>query len=79
MKWPFIALIKFYRYFISPLLPPRCRFEPSCSSYSLQAFQQWPWWKAIYLTLHRLGRCHPGCSGGYDPVPENPSSLRQEP
>ena len=79
MKWILIALIKFYRYFLSPLLPPRCRFEPSCSAYADEALQIWPWWKAIYLTLHRLGRCHPGCKGGYDPVPENPSSIRQEP
>ncbi|AFT68287.1 MULTISPECIES: membrane protein insertion efficiency factor YidD [Cycloclasticus] len=65
----FIYLIKFYRYFVSPLLGSRCRFYPTCSQYALEAFQQYRTIKAISLTLKRLLRCQPFCKGGVDPLP----------
>jgi len=65
-----IAIIKFYKYFISPLLGDRCRFYPSCSSYSLEALQLHGAIIGSYLTLKRLLRCHPFHEGGIDPVPE---------
>lgn len=64
-----LALVKAYRLFIGPALKPGCRFEPSCSSYSLQALQQHGALAGSYLTLHRLLRCQPWCEGGHDPVP----------
>jgi putative membrane protein insertion efficiency factor len=65
-----IAIIKFYKYFISPLLGSNCRFYPSCSSYSLEALQRHGAIIGSYLTLRRLLKCHPFHEGGIDPVPE---------
>lgn len=70
MRFMLIAIIKFYKYFISPLLGNRCRFYPSCSSYSLEALQLHGAILGSYLTLRRLLRCHPFHAGGIDPVPE---------
>ncbi len=64
----FIGIIKFYKKFISPCIGRHCRFYPTCSEYSLQAFQKYPFYKAIYLTLKRLLKCHPFHPGGYDPL-----------
>jgi putative membrane protein insertion efficiency factor len=69
MNKVFIYLIKFYRYFISPMMASRCRFYPTCSEYGLQAFEEYGAIKAIFLTLKRLLRCHPFCEGGVDPLP----------
>lgn len=64
-----IGLVKGYRLLLSPWLGSTCRFEPSCSAYSLQALQQHGAAAGAYLTLHRLARCQPWCDGGHDPVP----------
>lgn len=64
-----ITLVKAYRLLLSPWLGSACRFEPTCSVYSLQALQQYGAVGGSYLTLRRLGRCHPWCEGGCDPVP----------
>jgi len=69
MKYIFIFLIRFYRRFISPLFPPRCRFTPTCSQYALEAFTKHGFFKGFYLTVWRILRCNPFCKGGYDPVP----------
>jgi hypothetical protein len=58
-----------YRRFISPLLPPRCRFEPSCSAYALGALQEHGAARGLWLAAARIARCHPFNPGGYDPVP----------
>jgi len=70
MRILLINLIKFYKFFISPLLPPRCRFYPSCSSYGLEAIQLHGAVKGSYLTIRRLLKCHPFHEGGIDPVPK---------
>ena len=70
MRFLLITLIKTYKYFISPLLGPSCRFYPSCSSYGLEAIQLHGAAKGSYLTLRRLLKCHPFHEGGIDPVPE---------
>ncbi|MDD2739053.1 MAG: membrane protein insertion efficiency factor YidD [Methylomonas lenta] len=70
MRFLLITLIKVYKYFISPLLGPSCRFYPSCSSYGLEAIQLHGAAKGSYLTLRRLLKCHPFHEGGIDPVPE---------
>ncbi|WP_293604441.1 membrane protein insertion efficiency factor YidD [Polaromonas sp. UBA4122] len=71
-----IGLVKGYRLLLSPWLGSACRFEPSCSAYSLQALQQHGAAMGSYLTLRRLVRCHPWCDGGHDPVPpKGPASL----
>ena len=64
-----MGLVMAYRLLISPSLGSNCRFEPSCSAYSLQALRQHGATTGSYLTLRRLARCHPWCDGGHDPVP----------
>ncbi|WP_082776919.1 membrane protein insertion efficiency factor YidD [Microtetraspora glauca] len=61
--------IRFYRAFISPALGPRCRFEPSCSAYGLEAIAVHGAVRGSWLTIRRIGRCHPFHPGGFDPVP----------
>lgn len=64
-----IVLIKGYRLFISPLLGPRCRFNPTCSQYGLDAIRMHGAIKGGWLTLKRVLKCHPLSAGGDDPVP----------
>ncbi|WP_185234100.1 membrane protein insertion efficiency factor YidD [Teredinibacter franksiae] len=58
-----------YRYLVSPLLGPRCRFEPSCSAYAIEAVKGHGVIRGFYLAITRVGKCHPWHNGGYDPVP----------
>lgn len=68
MKTFFIYTIGLYRRYISPLLPPTCRFTPTCSEYAAEAFSRKSTMTAIRMTLVRLAKCHPFHPGGYDPV-----------
>lgn len=76
MKRLFIALIKFYQRFISPLTPPSCRFFPSCSEYSIQSYQRFGAIKGTYLTIIRISKCHPFHPGGVDLVPDKKDSRQ---
>lgn len=78
LSFPFIVLIKFYQYFISPILGPKCRYTPTCSNYSLEAFKKYGPIKGFWLTVKRISRCHPWGGSGYDPVPP-PNPLKGEP
>lgn len=69
MQAVLMGLVKAYRLLLSPWLGSACRFEPTCSAYSLQALQVHGAAAGTYLTLARLARCHPWCAGGHDPVP----------
>lgn len=53
------------------MIGPRCRFVPHCSDYAIQAFEQYGLFSGGWLTTKRLGRCHPWCKGGFDPVPDS--------
>lgn len=66
---PFIYLIKFYRFFISPILGSNCRHSPTCSEYGLIALKRYGVFKGIYLTTKRIIKCNSLFKGGYDPVP----------
>ena len=55
----FILPIRFYRYFISPLFPPSCRFTPTCSQYAIESIEQFGIFKGTYLAVKRLSKCHP--------------------
>lgn len=74
MKYVFIALIRFYQKFISPLKPNVCRFTPTCSAYALEAFSKRGFFIGFFLTVYRILRCNPFGRGGYDPVPEKKSA-----
>ncbi|MBM4466126.1 MAG: membrane protein insertion efficiency factor YidD [Chloroflexi bacterium] len=64
-----LATIKLYQVTFSRVLPPTCRFEPSCSQYAYEAIEKYGLLKGGWMALKRFSRCHPLNPGGYDPVP----------
>ncbi|MBS3936204.1 MAG: membrane protein insertion efficiency factor YidD [Sulfuritalea sp.] len=66
---PMIWLVRAYQLFISPLIPPSCRFYPTCSHYAIEALQKHGALRGAWLALRRIARCHPWHPGGHDPVP----------
>ena len=75
LKALLIYPIRAYKFLLSPWLGNSCRFTPSCSSYAIEAIETWGALKGFGLALSRLGRCHPWCQGGFDPVPAQPSKI----
>lgn len=65
----FLMLIYFYKYAISPLFPPACRYTPTCSEYAVEAIKKYGPFKGLWLAFKRISRCHPWGGHGYDPVP----------
>jgi putative membrane protein insertion efficiency factor len=78
MKYLIIKLLQGYKYFISPLLGNRCRYYPSCSEYMMTAIQRFGIIKGIAMGTKRIGRCHPGCEGGIDYVPDLPNDTENK-
>lgn len=68
MKYAVLSLLELYKAFVSPFLPPACRFEPTCSEYARQAVEKYGATKGSWLGLKRILRCQPFSKGGYDPV-----------
>lgn len=75
IKQIFIFPIRVYQWVLSPLLGSNCRFTPTCSSYMIEAIQEWGPLKGIWLGLKRIGRCHPWGPHGHDPVPKRNSEV----
>lgn len=69
MRKLFLGLIRIYQQYISPVLPPTCRFAPSCSRYTYEAIAKYGVVKGGFLGLKRIIKCHPFHPGGYDPLP----------
>ena len=69
MRRLFVLLLRGYKRFLSPLLPPMCRFEPTCSVYMMQAIEKYGALRGVWLGIRRLSRCHVFNPGGWDPVP----------
>jgi hypothetical protein len=63
-----LGLLRGYKRFVSPLLPPACRFHPTCSEYGTEALERYGLVRGSLMTLRRLSRCHPFHRGGFDPV-----------
>jgi putative membrane protein insertion efficiency factor len=70
----FRYIIRLYRRYVSPVLPPTCRFVPTCSEYALEAFKKENAFRAAWMTIVRILKCHPFHPGGYDPV----NSVREQ-
>lgn len=69
MKTIILWIIRFYQKAISPVLPPSCRFTPTCSHYAYEAIEKYGFFKGGWMGVKRISRCHPFTPGGYDPVP----------
>ena len=79
MRKILIALIKVYRFTLSPFIGQHCRFTPTCSQYATEAIEQYGSLKGSWMAVRRLSKCHPFHTGGWDPVPENagPQNIPQ--
>lgn len=70
MKQLALLMIRFYKRFISPVLPSACIYEPTCSVYTYQAIERYGVLRGSWMGIKRIARCHPFAAGGYDPVPD---------
>ena len=68
MKYLVLSFLQLYKTLISPFLPPACRFEPTCSTYMMEAVEKYGALKGTWMGVKRILRCQPFCKGGYDPV-----------
>ena len=68
IRWILILPIKFYQYFISPVMPPACRYFPTCSNYAIEAIDKKGPLVGVLMAIYRVLRCNPFSKGGYDPV-----------
>lgn len=68
MKYLVLSFLRLYKTLLSPFLPPACRFEPTCSTYAMQAVEKYGAIKGTWLGVKRILRCQPFCKGGFDPV-----------
>ncbi|WP_296943826.1 membrane protein insertion efficiency factor YidD [uncultured Dysgonomonas sp.] len=69
LSWILLFPVYFYKYSISPMLPPSCRYTPTCSEYAIQAIKKYGPLKGFWLAVKRIARCNPWGGHGYDPVP----------
>ena len=67
--FPFVLLIRIYQFLLSPIMPASCRFNPTCSQYSLEALREHGLYKGTILAVKRISKCHPWGGEGHDPVP----------
>lgn len=76
---PFIFVIRLYQKLISPLLPPSCKYYPSCSAYAIEALEKFGLAKGSVMAIWRVLRCNPFSKGGYDPVVKDDCCSEHEP
>jgi len=75
LSWPLIQVLRLYRLAISPWLGANCRFDPTCSTYAIEALQAHGIFRGSRLAVKRIARCHPWGGSGYDPVPDTPKDI----
>jgi uncharacterized protein len=68
MKFAVLEILKLYKTFLSPFLPPACRFTPTCSEYAMEAVEKYGAFRGTWMGVKRILRCQPFCKGGHDPV-----------
>lgn len=78
MKYPFLLIIRFYQFFISPWLGRSCKYSPTCSSYAKEAINTYGVIKGLFLSVRRILKCHPFTDGGYNPVPSSKKNNAQQ-
>ena len=78
LAWPLIQLVRLYGFVISPWLGSNCRFDPTCSSYAIEALQVHGVLRGGYLAMKRIGRCNPWGGSGFDPVPRGEGDNNQD-
>lgn len=77
IRWLFIKCIRFYQLWISPALPPSCRYYPTCSQYAIEALQKKGFIKGFFMACYRILRCNPFSKGGFDPVEKDDCCLKE--
>jgi len=77
VTYPFILIIRIYQKILSPIFPSTCRYQPTCSHYSIEALQTHGLWKGSKLAVKRIFSCHPWGGNGYDPVPSTDSKASE--
>ena len=78
VTFPLVLLIRGYQLIVSPILGSNCRFMPTCSEYALESFKAYGLIKGTFLTIKRIGKCHPWGSHGYDPIPTKMEKNKYE-
>ena len=78
MKMVLILFVRAYQMLLSPLLPPACRYHPTCSHYAIAALEKHGALRGGWLAMKRIARCHPFRAGGFDPVPDPPSATPRD-
>ena len=78
VTFPLILLIRGYQLIVSPILGSNCRFMPTCSEYALESLKAYGLIKGTFLTIKRIGKCHPWGSHGYDPIPTKMEKNKYE-
>ena len=78
MRTALILFVRAYQMLLSPLLPPACRYHPTCSHYAIEALEKHGALRGGWLAVKRIARCHPFHAGGFDPVPDPPSATLRD-
>lgn len=78
IKYLILLGVRFYQVAVSPLFPPSCRHQPTCSRYMDEAIHEWGLFKGLIMGLKRLAKCHPWGTSGFDPVPRRPTDQASE-
>ena len=77
MKRFLLSALRFYKVQVSPVLPPACRYTPTCSEYAIEAVERYGPWRGSVMAIRRVLACNPFARGGYDPVPQRDAATQR--